>query len=117
MGGKNTIIATYNPCYIYYTKEVSDKISEITVNLPKGSLSKSGMSVKSWGVYIYSDVAMETQVDYVAGGTITNKADSFSFKPTEGKTWQNCYVKVSWDLANTTSTAGIVCVDKVTINF
>ena len=117
MGGKSSTIATYNPCYIYYTQEVSDKIDEITVSLPTGSLSKSGMSVKSWGVYIYSDKAMETQVDYVAGGTITRNSGSFSFKPTEGKTWQNCYVKVSWDLANTTSTVGIVCVSNVTINF
>ena len=115
MGGKNTTISTYNPCCIYYTKKVSDKISEITVNLPSGSLSKSGMSVNSWGVYIYSDKAMETQVDYVAGGTITNKAGLYSFKPTEGKTWQNCWVKVSWDLANTTGTNGIVYVDNVTI--
>ena len=117
MGGKSATISDANPCYIYYTKKVSDKISEITVNLPSGSLSKSGMSVNSWGVYIYSDTKMETQVDYVAGGTITKNEGSFSFKPTEGKTWQNCYVKVSWDLANTTSTNGIVCVDNVTIKF
>lgn len=117
MGGKNITISSKNPCYIYYTKEVSDKINEITVHIPSGSLSKSGMSVNSWGVYIYSDKAMKTQVDYVAGGTITKNEGSFSFKPTEGKTWQNCYVKVSWDLANTSSTNGIVCVDNVTIKF
>ena len=115
MGGKNTVISTYNPCYIYYTKKVSDKIDEITVHIPAGSLKDAKMSVKSWGVYIYSDEAMTTQVDYVAGGTITNKEGSFSFKPAEGKTWQNCWVKVSWDLANTSSTNGIVCVDNVTI--
>ena len=115
MGGKNTTISSYNPCYIYYTKKVSDKIDEITVHIPSGSLKDSKMSVKSWGVYIYSDEALKTQVDYVAGGTITNKEGSFSFKPTEGKTWQNCWVKVSWDLANTSSTNGIVCVDNVTI--
>lgn len=117
MGGKNTTISSNNPCSIYYTKKVSDKIDEITVHLPVGSLSKSGMTVNSWGVYIYSDEEFKTQVDYVAGGTITNKAGSFSFKPDEGKTWQNCYVKVSWDLANTSGTNGIVCVDNVTINF
>lgn len=115
MGGKSTTISTYNPCYIYYTKKVSDKIDEITVHIPGGSLKNAKMSVKSWGVYIYSDEAMKTQVDYVAGGTITNKEGSFSFKPAEGKTWQNCWVKVSWDLANTSTTNGIVCVDKVTI--
>ena len=115
MGGKNTTIADYNPCYIY-SPAISEQVDKVTVHLPSGSLSKNGMSVNSWGLYVYSDSEMTTQVDYVAGGTITNNEGSFDFTPSTGITWAaNYYYKVSWDLANTTSTNGIVCVDKITL--
>jgi len=117
MGGKKTTISTANPCSIGYKNEVTNQISEISVHLPAGSLSNSGMSVNSWGVYIYSDSKMTTQIDYVSGGTITKSDSTFSFKPSTGKTWKNCYVKVSWDLANTSDTNGIVCVDNISIIF
>ena len=118
MGGKKATLATYNPCYIYYSANsgVSSKVDKITVSIAAGSLSKSGMSVKSWGVYVYSDKAMTTQIDYVAGGTITKNAATFDFTPSAGKTWASgYYYKVSWNLANTTTTNGIVCVDKITL--
>ena len=118
MGGKNTTISSYNPCYIYYSANsgVSSKVDKITVSIAAGSLSKSGMSVKSWGVYVYSDSQMTDQIDYVAGGTITNSAAEFDFSPSNGITWASgYYYKVSWDLANTTTTNGIVCVDKITL--
>lgn len=116
MGGKNTTISSSNPCYIYNTKAISHSVKKITVHLPAGSLSKSGMSVKSWGVYVYSDMNMTTQVDYVAGGTITNSEGSFDFTPSAGKTWNaSFYYKISWDLANTSTTNGIVFVDKITL--
>ena len=116
MGGKSTTISTYNPCYIYSTIAATKQIDKITVSLPSGSLSKSGMKVNSWGVYVYSDSNMATQIDYVAGGTITNSAKTFDFYPSAGITWASgYYYKVSWDLANTTSTNGIVCVDKITL--
>ena len=118
MGGKSNTLSTYNPCYIHYSANsgVSSKVDKITVSIAAGSLSKPGMSVNSWGVYVYSDKAMTTQIDYVAGGAITNSAATFDFTPSAGKTWAaGSYYKVSWDLANTTSTNGIVCVDKVTL--
>lgn len=119
MGGKNSTISTYNPCYIYYSANsgVSSQVDSITVSIAAGSLSKSGMSVNSWGVYVYSDKAMTTQVDYVVGGTITKNAATFGFKPSAGKTWgKGYYYKVSWDLANSTTTNGIVCIDKITLH-
>lgn len=117
MGGKSATISSYNPCYIYNTIAISHSVKKITVHLPEGSLSKSGMSVKSWGVYVYSDKEMTTQVDYVAGGTITKTEGSFDFTPSAGKTWNaNYYYKISWDLANTTTTNGIVNVDKITLH-
>ena len=116
MGGKSATISSYNPCYIYSTTAASSSVDKITVHLPAGSLSKNGMSVNSWGVYVYSNAAMTTQIDYVAGGTITNSEGSFDFTPSTGVTWASgYYYKVSWDLANTTTTNGIVCVDKITL--
>lgn len=116
MGGKSATIQNANPCYIYNTAAISHSVKKITVDIADGSLSKSGMSVNSWGVYVYSDKEMTTQIDYVAGGTITKNAGSFVFTPSEGKTWaKDYYYKVSWDLANTTSTNGIVCVAKITL--
>ena len=116
MGGKNTTLADNNPCYIYSTKATTDRVDKITVHLPEGSLSSNKMSVNSWGVYVYSDEEMETQIDYVAGGTITNSEGSFDFTPSTGKTWASgYYYKVSWDLANTSTSNGIICVDKITL--
>lgn len=117
MGGKQTTLSSANPCEIWYNSKVTNTISKVTVNIVAGSLNKSGMSVNSWGVFVYSDEAMNTLVDSVAGGTITSAANTFTFEPTKGKTWKDCYVKVSWDLANTTTTNGVICVDNVTIAF
>lgn len=117
MGGKSATISSSNPCYIYNTVEISHSVKKITVHLPEGSLSVKGMSVNSWGVYVYSDSKMTTQVDYVAGGTITNSEGSFDFTPSAGKTWNaKYYYKISWNLANTTTTNGIICVDKITLS-
>ena len=116
MGGKSATLANYNPCYIYSTAATTAEAGKVTVHIPAGSLSKNGMSVNSWGVYVYSDPSMSTQVDYVAGGTITSSEGSFDFEPSAGKTWASgSYFKVSWDLANTTTTNGVVCVDKITV--
>ncbi|MBQ0154013.1 MAG: hypothetical protein KBS70_04425 [Bacteroidales bacterium] len=116
MGGKSATISSSNPCYIYSTTGSAAAVGKVTVHLPSGSLSKSGMSVNSWGVYVYSNSTLTTQVDYVAGGTITNSEGSFNFTPSPGKTWpKGSYFKVNWNLANTTTTNGIICVDKITL--
>ena len=116
MGGKKATLTDANPCFIYSTVAASSRVDKVTVHIPSGSLSKSGMSVNSWGVYVFSDKAMNTQVDYVAGGTITNSEGTFNFIPSEGKVWSaGYYYKVSWNLANTTTTNGVVCVDKITL--
>ena len=114
MGGKQTNLATANPVYISSPK-VTSAISKVQVSIIAGSLPKTGMSVNSWGVYVYSDANMTNQVDYVAGGTISKNAAVFEFTPTTGTTWSaNNYYKVSFDLKNTTTTNGIIWLDKVT---
>ena len=114
MGGKQTNLATANPVYIS-SPEMTSAISKVQVSIIAGSLGKTGMSVNSWGVYVYSDANMTNQVDYVEGGTITKNAAVFEFTPTTGTTWSaNNYYKVSFDLKNTTTTNGIIYVNKVT---
>jgi hypothetical protein len=116
MGGKSATLADANPCYIKSDKASGDAAKSVVVHLPAGSLSKSGMSVNSWGLYVYSDADMTNQVDYVEGGTITGGEGTFTFTPSSGSSWaKGSYFKVSWDLANTTTTNGVVCVDKITV--
>ncbi|MCQ2815573.1 MAG: InlB B-repeat-containing protein [Bacilli bacterium] len=116
MGGKNTTISSFNPCYIYYKKATEVAISKVKVHLPSGSLSKSGMKVNSWGVYVYSDQDMTNLIEYVSGGTITNGEGTFELVPSNGTSWTTgSYFKVSWDLANSTNTNGIVCVDTIVL--
>lgn len=116
MGGSSTYIGDNNPCYIYSSNSY-DGVTKVAVNILDGSLPKSGMSVNSWGVYVYSDSSLETQIDYVAGGTITNNDGKvFYFTPTSGTSWPDgSYFKVSWNLANTSSTNGIIWVDNISL--
>ena len=114
MGGKSTNLANANPVYIA-SPQMTSAVSKVEVSIIAGSLPKSGMSVNSWGVYVYSDANMTQQVDYVAGGTIAKTAATFEFVPTTGTVWSaNYYYKVSFDLANTSTTNGIIWLDKIT---
>ena len=114
MGGKKENLAQANPVYISSPKMTS-AISKVQVSIIAGSLAKSGMKVNSWGVYVYSDAKMTNQVDYVSGGTITKNAAVFELIPTSGSAWSaNNYYKVSFDLANTSTTNGIIWLDKIT---
>lgn len=116
MGGKSATLADANPCYIYSTKATEKSVDKITVHLPSGSLTNNSMSVNSWGVYVYSDAEMTSEIDYVEGGTITNSEGSFDFTPSTSVTWEaGYYYKVSWNLGNTSTTNGIVYVDKITL--
>ena len=114
MGGKKDNLASANPVYIS-SKQITSSISKVQVSVIAGSFPKTGMSVNSWGVYVYSDANMTNQIDYVAGGTITKNAEVFELTPSSGTAWSaNNYYKVSFDLANTTTTNGIVWLDKIT---
>ena len=115
LGGKSSNLATLSDFYVS-SPMIAASISKVTVDIKAGSLSKSGMSVTSWGLYVYSDEAMTQQVDYVAGGTITSSAATFEFVPSNGTSWAaNCYYKVVWVLANTSSTNGIIYLNGITL--
>ena len=114
MGGKKENLSSANPVYISSPK-IASSVSKVQVSIIAGSLAKSGMSVNSWGVYVYSDANMTNQIDYVAGGTITKNAAIFELTPSSGSAWSaNNYYKVSFDLVNTTTTNGIIWLDKIT---
>ncbi|HNX16276.1 MAG TPA: hypothetical protein PKO28_02785 [Bacilli bacterium] len=113
-GGKKNVINYANPSFAKNNNEITSAIEKVDVSIAAGSLSKSGMSVKSWGVYVYSNAALTVQTDYVVGGTITSSAHIFEFVPTSGTSWSaGSYFKVSFNLKNTTNTAGVICVDKI----
>ncbi|MGN1216395.1 MAG: hypothetical protein ACI4TD_00295, partial [Phocaeicola sp.] len=117
MGGKSETLKTANPCYIYITKPVSHTVAEVQVHIPQGSLSKNGMSVNEWGLYVYYDKDMTQLAEYVSGGTITSSEGTFVFHPNGNYSWDaGCYYKVSWNLSNTTTSNGIVLVDKITLS-
>lgn len=124
MGGKSATLANANPCEIYSTAATTANAGSVVVHIPAGSLSKTGMSVTSWGVEVYSNSTLTTKIDTAkGGGTITASEGTFTFTPSDDycttnsrTTWPTgSYFKVTWTLANTTTTNGIVCVDKVTV--
>lgn len=112
-GGKSADISTYNPCYVVSPK-VTVAISSIDVITNAGNLTKG--SVNSWGVYVYSDAEMTDEVDHVTGGTMTAQtAETLTLTPSNSATsWpKDSYYKVYFDLANTTTTNGVVWIDKI----
>lgn len=114
LGGKKTNLATANPVYINNKTSIEKEISKIEVITNVGNLSKAG-SVNSWGVYVYSDAEMTNQIDYVAGASMTkSKAETLTLVPSSGIAWSaNSYYKIAFDLTNTTTTNGVVWLDKI----
>ena len=115
MGGKASNLATLSDIYIA-SSQINDEVSKIVVEIAAGSLSNSDMSCPTWGVYVYSDAKMTQQVDYVEGAAITKTANSYTFEPTLGTSWASgCYYKVVFNVENTSSSNGVVCVNSVSI--
>jgi hypothetical protein len=72
------------------------------------------MSCNSWGVKVYSDLACTQLLYTVNGGTISNSAAELTIEAQENEPWSaGCAIQVYWDLANTSSTNGIVLVSKI----
>ena len=114
MGGKNTNIANANPVYVVNKTAFECEIASVKVTFPAGSFSKSGMSCNNWGVKVYSDLACNNLLYTVNGGTISKNAETLTVTPAAGQTWSAGYaIQVYWDLANTSTTNGIVLVSKI----
>gem|GEM_PF-913912 len=114
MGGKNTNIANANPVYVVNKNAFECEIASVKVTFPAGSFSKSGMSCNNWGVKVYSDLACTNLLYTVNGDTISKNAETLTVTPAAGQTWSAGYaIQVYWDLANTSTTNGIVLVSKI----
>ena len=114
MGGKNTNLANANPVYVVNKSAFDCEIASVKVTFPAGSFSKSGMSCNNWGVKVYSDLACNNLLYTVNGGTISKNAETLTVTPAAGQTWSAGYaIQVYWDLANTSTTNGIVLVSKI----
>lgn len=115
MGGKSGNLANANPVYVVNNTAFDKEIKGVKVYYRSGSLSKNGMDVNEWGVKVYSDASCSTLL-YTAASTdlITGDEESFSVYPGEGQTWSpGNYIQVYWDLVNSTSTNGIIFVNKI----
>ncbi len=113
-GGKSATIANANPVYVADNKAFGREIKQIRVTFPSGSFSKSGMSANEWGAKVYSDLACTQLLYTVTGGDIDANGCTLTLTPESGKPWEaGSVIRVYWDLANTSSTNGIVLVDKI----
>ena len=113
-GGKSATIANANPVYVADNKAFGREIKQIRVTFPSGSFSKSGMSANEWGAKVYSDLACTQLLYTVTGGDIDANGCVLTLTPESGKPWEaGSVIRVYWDLANTSSTNGIVLVDKI----
>jgi uncharacterized protein YjdB len=122
LGGKSATLATANPVYVSNKSAMGSTISKVTISLLVGTLPNNS-GVTQYGVKVYSDATMTTQIDQsVLTSMVKPTAPiTYSFTPSEGymeahetTEWATgSYFKVFFDCTNTSTTNGIVYVDKV----
>ncbi|MBR1564632.1 MAG: hypothetical protein IJ650_04725 [Paludibacteraceae bacterium] len=116
MGGKNTTLAGCNPVYIAAVAPFSKDIRQVKVYINKGPI-EGLMTINEWGVDTYSNGSFlpDSRLSVVAGGKITG-TDTITIAVDEAAAaaWDaGAYFRVYWDLTNTSSTNGIIWVDKI----
>lgn len=116
-GGKQKTLADANPVYLGNVAPFAKDIRRVKVYVHAGSLS-GGMSVNEWGVDAYSanDYAETNRLGIVPGSTISNVSDTITIDISEANsTWWAAgnYLRVYWNLTNTTTSNGIIWIDKV----
>jgi len=116
LGGKSDYVATRNPVYVSNINAFDKEIQAIKVSYVAGSL-RSGMSLNEWGVKVYSDAACTNLLYTVKGDNSAIKNDQATVAtlvPEASKPWSGgYYFQVYWDVANTGTTNGIICVSKI----
>ena len=114
IGGSSTNLGKLNDIHVRTNISVNSKISKVEVTTIDGSLSKSGMSVTSWYLVVASDADFSNIIDTVYGEAITKTGATYVFEPTDAEYWpENSYYKVKFEVTNTTTTNGIVYLQKV----
>jgi hypothetical protein len=110
-GGKSATLANANP--VYCRGRIAKAVSQIDVVTNSGTLPKAGMDVTQWGVHVYSDADYSTLIDTVIGGTMT-KLNSETLSLIPASSWPaGSYYDVFFNLTNTSSTNGIIWLDKI----
>mgnify|MGYP002623853956 CR=1 FL=1 len=113
-GGKDTNLEKANPVYVVNNAALDKEIKQVRVTYPVGSFGKNGMSMNSWGVKVYSDLECTNLLYTVQGGEFGNDYAVLTVSAKEGNPWLAGYaIQVYWDLVNTTTTNGIVWVEKI----
>ncbi|MFA5283868.1 MAG: Ig-like domain-containing protein, partial [Bacilli bacterium] len=123
LGGKSATLATANPVYVNNVAAMGEAINKVSVSLMVGTLSAGTMSVTNYGVKVYSDAALTTQID---DSSLTNLvkptvAVTYDFAPSTAYQTANSttvwpsgsYFKVYFTCTNTSTTNGIVYLDKI----
>lgn len=121
--GKNTYVTTANPAYVNNITAFDSSISKINVSLLVGTLSLSGTSITSWGVKVYSDATLTTLIDDSSLTTLAKPTVAVSYDFVPSDTYKNANSTLSWatgsfykvyfTYASTSSSNGVVWVDKV----
>jgi|GEM_PF-1147793 len=116
MGGKNSTLAGCNPVYIAAVSPFSKDIRQVKVYINKGPV-EGLMTINEWGVDTYSDGSFlpDSRLSVVLGAEITG-ADTITIAVDDANAtaWdEGAYFRVYWDLSNTSSTNGIIWVDKI----
>lgn len=115
LGGKSTTLTSFSNIYLLSGK-VEYAVTKVEVAIPSGSLAKSGMAVNSWSLKVYSDKDCSVEIDSIDGWKITKDAATFTFTPTSGTEWvSGCYYKVVFNLSNSSTSNGIVCISSVNL--
>lgn len=119
MGGKKDYMADWSHTYIANKVAFTQAVKSIEVSYIDGSLPKSSMSISEWGVEVYkTPECNEADLLYTVKGDaseITKDAALLKLNAEAGKQWKAGYgFRIYWDVANTTSTNGIVWLNKVT---
>lgn len=116
MGAKSANLANANPVYIANKNAFSKEVKAVKVYYANGSFTKGAqMGVNEWGVKVYSDAAY-TNLLYTIPSTetISGSEETLTVYPAEGQTWSaGTYIQVYWNLMNTSSTNGVLNIDKV----
>ena len=115
-GGKSATLANCNPVYLANISPFTKDIKQVKVYINKGPLAGT-MWVNEWGVDTYNDADFSetTRLGTVYGSEITG-ADTITIavSPEAAYLWEaGVYFRVYWDLSNTSSTNGIIWVDKI----
>jgi hypothetical protein len=119
MGGKKDYMADWSHTYIANKEAFTKAVKSIEVSYIDGSLPKSNMSVSEWGVEVYkTPECNKADLLYTVKGDaseITKDAALLKLNAEAGKQWKAGYgFRIYWDVANTTTTNGIVWLNKVT---